>query len=70
MEERIINTTCGHQFVVIDEQRKILKPHSTSRAAAIYPDGTEEYYLYGIKYEKSVWQQMVKQNKKLYTEDI
>jgi hypothetical protein len=70
MEQRIINTTCGHQFVVIDEQRKVLKPHSTNRPAVIYPDGREEYYLNGIKYEKSVWQQIVKQNKKSYTEEI
>ena len=69
MEERIINTTCGHQFVVIDEQRKILKPHSTRRAAAIYPDGSEEFYLYGIRYEKSVWEQMTKQSRKTNSEE-
>jgi hypothetical protein len=69
MEERIIKTTCGHTFIVIDEVIKVLKPHSMSKPAAIYPDGSEEYYINGLKYDKLTWESLVKQSKRLFKED-
>jgi hypothetical protein len=69
MEERIIKTTCGHTFIVLDEIRKTLRPHSTSKPAAIYPDGSEEYYLNGILHTKENWESLVKQSKKLNKEN-
>jgi hypothetical protein len=69
MTERIIKTSCGHKFIVIDETRKVLKVHSMSGPAAIYPDGTEEYYIHGLKYDKLTWESLVKQSKRLFKED-
>jgi hypothetical protein len=69
MEERIIKTTCGHKFIVQDETRKVLKPHSMEKAAVTYPDGSEEYYIHGLKYDKLTWEGLVKQSKRTYKED-
>jgi hypothetical protein len=67
MEEKLLKTTCGHKFILIRESEgKNYKPHSYYKPAAIYPDGTEEYYLYGLKYEKSVWEILSKIHKKSY----
>jgi len=54
---------------VIDETRKVLKVHSMSGPAAIYPDGTVEYYIHGLKYDKLIWESLVKQSKRLFKED-
>lgn len=64
MQLKRIKTTCSHTFIVIDENVSPLKPHSSTEPAVIYPDGTEEYYLYGVKYEKSVWDTITKEKRK------
>lgn len=69
MEERKLKTTCGHEFMVIPADNGKVRPHSTSRPAAIYPDGREEYYLYGIKYDKQNWDLLVKLSKKTLSQD-
>jgi hypothetical protein len=70
MNQKLIKTTCGHEFVVLENTGKTFKPHSTQRPAVIYPDGLEEYYLYGIKYDKNTWTQLVKNNKKNNSDEI
>jgi len=63
---RTMRTTCGKTISYFQEGDSVAKAHSFEGPAVIYPkeDGlTPEYYIYGIKYTKSRWQELVNQHK-------
>ncbi len=60
-----MNTVCGKTITYLKDPGKIAKPHSLTGPAFIYSveEGkAPEYYLYGIKYTKSKWQELVNQH--------
>lgn len=66
---RTIKTTDGYIIETIKIPGRNLLPHSVTGPAIIYPDKTKEYYIYGIKYKKLDWEELVK-NMKTKKEDI
>lgn len=66
---RTIRTTCGHIIHVIDLPGRNLLPHSTTGPAFIYPNNKKEYYIYGIKYSKIDWEDLMRHSK-IKSEDL
>jgi hypothetical protein len=60
---RTIHTTCGHLIHTISLGKNRIVPHSLTGPAFIYADTTEEYYIYGLKYSKKDWKDLVKVKK-------
>jgi len=63
---RTINTACGKEITYLQETGQIAKMHSTTGPALIYPKDEKkapEYYLFGIRYPKAVWQDLLNQTK-------
>lgn len=57
-KEKTIKTSDGTVLHLLNNQ-----PHSWEHAAIIYPKSLkkkDEYYIYGIKYEKENWNEMRK----------
>jgi len=63
---RTINTTCGKIISYFQKDGEVAKMHSMEGPALIYPKEEKkasEYFIYGIKYSKSKWQELVNQQK-------
>lgn len=63
---RTMKTACGKTITYSQETGKIGKIHSITGPAVVYPkeEGkSAEYYLNGVKYNKSDWQSLVTQQK-------
>ena len=63
---RTINTACGKTVTFLQETGQTAKMHSTTGPAIIYPKDEKkapEYYLFGIKYSKAAWQDLLNQSK-------
>lgn len=63
---RTMTTACGKTITYYKEDGCNAKAHSTSGPAITYPKSDKkspEYYLYGVKYTKTQWQELVNQNK-------
>ena len=63
---RTINTTCGKTISYFQKDGEVAKMHSMEGPALIYPKEEKkasEYYIYGIKYSKSKWQELINQQK-------
>lgn len=70
---KTIKTTCGKTITYFQEEGKNAKAHSFTDAAIIYPESENkapEYYLYGIKYKKAEWQELVNQYKDITPSDL
>lgn len=66
--ERTIRTVDGHTIHVIEEEGKPSRPHSTTGPAFYYPDSENkdpEYYINGLRYEKSKWKEAVTISKRI-----
>jgi hypothetical protein len=65
-ETKTIKTVCGKTITYMQEEGKTAKMHSTTGPALVYSEGenkTSEYYLYGIKYTKQRWKELLTQHK-------
>ena len=63
---RTIKTACGKKISYYQEPGCTAKAHSLEGPAVIYPESdnqADEYYIYGIKYSKTRWQELVNQHK-------
>lgn len=63
---RTMSTACGKTISYYKEDGSNAKAHSTAGPAITYPKSDKkspEYYLYGIKYNKTHWQELVNQHK-------
>ena len=63
---RTMRTTCGKTISYFQEGDGIAKAHSLEGPAFIYSkeeNKSPEYYIYGIKYTKQRWQELVNQHK-------
>ena len=66
--ERTIKTVDGHTIHVIEEEGKPARPHCTTGPAFYYPESENrepEYYINGLKYEKSKWKETVAVSKRI-----
>ena len=67
---KIIKTACGKTISYFLEEGKTARMHSTEGPALIYSkeeNKASEYYIYGIKYSKSKWLDLVNQQKAVGT---
>ena len=65
---KTINTVCGKTITFIHNEGGRNQMHSTEGPAIIYPESENkapEYYLFGIKYSKSKWKELLSQSKAL-----
>lgn len=63
---RTFNTVCGKTISYMQETGQTAKAHSATGPAIIYSKDEKkvpEYYLFGIKYSKSDWQDLINQTK-------
>ena len=63
---RTITTTCGKQITYFQKNDEVAKMHSMEGPALIYPaeeKKASEYYIFGVKYSKTKWQELVNQHK-------
>lgn len=63
---RKMRTVCGKTITYFQEPGQIAKAHSLEGPAVIYAESDnlpDEYYIYGIKYNKTRWQELVNQHK-------
>jgi len=63
---RTINTVCGKTLTYLEVTGQPNKLHSTQGPALVYSKEEKkasEYYLFGTKYSKSRWQELVNQQK-------
>lgn len=63
---KTFNTVCGKTISYIQEVGQTAKAHSTTGPAIVFPKDekkTPEYYLFGIKYSKADWQDLINQSK-------
>jgi hypothetical protein len=67
---RTINTVEGHRMHLVDLPGENPKPHSIKEAAIKYNDGTEEYYIYGLKRSYAEWQKAITFYRKVYKSSI
>ncbi len=70
---RTMRTTCGKTISYFQEGDGVAKAHSFEGPAIIYPkeDGLQpEYYIYGVKYTKARWQELVNQHKAMPLRDM
>lgn len=69
---RTMKTVCGKTITYFQEPGQTAKAHSLEGPAVIYPESDkqpDEYYIYGIKYSKTKWQDLVNQHKASLTVD-
>ena len=65
---RTVNTVTGHVIHVLEEEGKPARPHCTTGPAFYYPESENkdpEYYLNGLKYDKSKWKEAVSISKRV-----
>lgn len=63
---KTMKTACGKTITYYKDDSGAAKAHSTTGPAITYPKSDKknpEYYLYGIKYTKTQWQELVNQHK-------
>lgn len=68
-----MTTACGKTVSYYQEAGKNAKAHSFTDPAIVYPESENkapEYYIYGIKYKKAQWQELVNQQKDIVPSDI
>lgn len=58
---RTVKTTSNKTITGIVRKDGVLVPHSLTGPAIINEDSSKEYYISGIRYEKSEWKQIIKQ---------
>ena len=61
-----MNTVCGKALTYLETTGEPNRFHSTEGPAIIYSKDEKkapEYYLFGIKYPKNKWQELVNQSK-------
>lgn len=69
---RTIKTVCGKTITFLQVDGESNKAHCTTGPAIIYADGENkapEYYLFGIKYSKARWKELISQHKALPSTD-
>ena len=69
---RTMKTLCGKSISYIQETGQIAKAHSTTGPAITYPKEEKkspEYYLFGIKYSRTDWQDLLNQTKAMPVAD-
>lgn len=69
---RTINTVCGKTISYLQTDGHPNKMHSLDGPALIYAEEENkapEYYLYGIRYSKAEWKDLLSQRKTLLTVD-
>jgi hypothetical protein len=69
---KTIKTICGKTISYLQETGQNAKAHSTTGPAIIYPKEEKkspEYYLFGVKYSKAQWQDLLNQSKASATTD-
>jgi hypothetical protein len=70
---RTINTATGDTIHLVEIPGENPKPHSIYGPSWIYADGTQEYYIYGLRYNsESSWEKAVsyyRKTKKALKED-
>ena len=70
---KTIKTVCGKTISYFKEEGKNPKAHSVEGPAIIYADSENqapEYYLYGIKYKKAAWQELINLHKDVIPTDL
>jgi len=63
---KTINTACGKEITYFQKDNEVAKMHSMEGPALIYPKEEKkapEYYIYGIRYSKTRWQELISQHK-------
>lgn len=63
---RTINTVCGKTVTYLQDPGQNPKMHSITGPALIYPENEKkspEYYLFGVKYSKQQWQELINASK-------
>lgn len=63
---RTIKTVCGKTISYFQQSGEPAKAHSLEGPAVVYSkdDGkSPEYYVYGVRYTKAQWQDLVNQHK-------
>lgn len=68
-----MKTTCGKTISYFQYEDGVCKAHSLDGPAIIYPkeEGkASEYYVFGIKYNKAQWQELVNQHKAVVPTDL
>jgi hypothetical protein len=63
---RTMKTVCGKTISYFQEPGEVAKAHSLEGPAVIHSESdnlADEYYIYGIKYTKTRWQELVNQHK-------
>ena len=69
---KTFNTICGKTITYSQDTGQVAKAHCTTGPAIVYTKDEKkapEYYLFGIKYSKSAWQDLVNQTKVVPTGD-
>lgn len=70
---KTMKTVCGKTISYLTEEGKIPKMHSVTGPALVYSDEEKkapEYYLYGIKYTKQRWKELLTQTKTTPATDL
>jgi len=70
---KTISTVCGKTISYFQEPGKNAKMHSVVGPALVHAKDDKkapEYYIFGIKYSKSVWDQLVNQYKEVTLEEL
>lgn len=69
---RTIKTIEGITIHVFEDDKGIIKPHSASGPAILYPKGEnkpDEYYIFGTKYNYDKWLELSRPLRKATTKE-
>lgn len=61
-EVKVMKTTCGKTISYLSTGEGVAKVHSATGPAIIYPESENkdpDYYLYGIRYPKARWTELL-----------
>ena len=71
---RTIKTVCGKTITFLQVDGQSNKAHNSEGPAIVYPEGEKkapEYYLFGIKYSKARWKELISAHKATpYTDNL
>lgn len=67
---RTVRTTNGKTITGIVRANGVLVPHSLTGPSIVNEDNSKEYYINGIKYDKSEWKQRVKEKNQKSEDDF
>lgn len=70
---KTINTVCGKTISYLQTEGQNNKMHSVEGPALIYAEQDNkapEYYLYGIRYTKAGWKELLNQHKATPAADV